>query len=451
MSSLALLAVSTYFLAVVMIGYYFSRKESSSDFLIASKNLGWKSIGFSIFASLISGYNIVLGITFAFLFGIYFLVIWLGVLAAFIVVYFIGVNIRKKSVDNKFISLVDHFYYVYGKRVATLANCLLLFVLFFLVVLQINVNTIIFSNLLGWGNITSALIVGLVVLLYLYLGGFKTVVKTDVFQGVLMLIVIVLMFMVDSSSFTVKNVLNDLSNVTILFSAIALGVVQFLSLIIQPELWQRVYAARGRDDLRKGFALAFFLSLLIVVPEIVIGLSAKFGGSVSDAGNLFYDILANSVPIWFAPFVVVALFAAFMSSLDSTIFAMSSQLAKRGFISGYKDKVAGWEIKKSMRAWMIGIVVAGLLVSLTISDLLTSVFQLISVVSVLGSVFLISIVVRLTRSEVLSGLIAGIAFFVFAVFSGMITSEAFTSLYPSLFVVIWMVVWRGALIIFGKR
>ncbi|MFQ5531232.1 MAG: sodium:solute symporter [Candidatus Nanoarchaeia archaeon] len=434
-----ILSIIVYLLAIIAITYYSSKRETSADFIIASKKLGWKQVGFSTFATLISSFNIVIIITFAFLFGIYLILAMGGVVLAFIMVYHMEKKVRKSSIEKRFITVVDYFNFKYGKNVATIINLILLFVLLFFITLQINVNTLVFSNLLEWSKVSSAIFVALIVLFYSYVGGFKTIVKTDFFQGILMLFIIILAFLVGSSSITTDNVISNLSDATIFLGASAIMIAQFLTMIVQPELWQRVYSAKSLKDLRLGLMFASILLFLVVIPGIIIGMNAKFSGSITNVGNAFYEVLSLASPAWFFPIVAVALFAAFMSTLDSSLFALSSQLAKSGFVVGYKDEKDDKILMKKIRIWMVSILIVTLITSLFLSNFLASVFQLISIAMIISTAFILSLILKVSKKEMFIALIIGTIGFVFASLNGLITENPITSLYPAIFLVVYMV------------
>src|SRR3989338_1000066 len=322
MDYITILAISAYILSLALITIIAIKKEKPEDFLIASRELGWKSIGMSTFATLISSYNIVLGLTYAFLLGPYFVMIFFGAIFAFIGMYFIVRNNREIFLKRNFINIVDYFDYKFGNKVATMFNLILLFILFFFIVLQFYVNTFVFSNLLEWNKYLSSIFVAMIVLAYTFLGGFKTDVKTDIFQGIFMLVLVFLVFFVDKSAITSEVIYSSFANKAIFFSAIGLTIMQFLTLLIQPELWQRAYAAKSNKDLKKGLILAFVLLWFVLIPEVIIGLAVKASGQVADSGNVFYEVMKFASPDWFFPFVIVALFAAFMSTLDSSLFSI---------------------------------------------------------------------------------------------------------------------------------
>lgn len=55
LASVDLVIIGIYFLVVFAIGFYFARKErTSTDYFLASRNIGWFAIGASLFVSNIS-------------------------------------------------------------------------------------------------------------------------------------------------------------------------------------------------------------------------------------------------------------------------------------------------------------------------------------------------------------------------------------------------------------
>ncbi len=440
----SLAALVAYVAVLAGITYAAARKESASDFMIASKDVGWQATGLSLFATLISSYNLVLGITFAYLFGVYFLFASLGLVFAYIVIYYLFQKIRASSLERRFITIVDYFAYAFGKEVGNVVHWIILFVLFFFITLQINVNSFVFSQIMGWSTTVAALVVTGIVLAYSLTGGFKVVIRTDIFQGVLMFIILGLAVFVGTSGITAENISANIFNKALFISAIALFVLQFLSLLVQPELWQRVYAARSMRDLKWGFALSAVLLAVLLGAETLIGMAARGGTLITNPGNAFYDVLQFSAPEWFFPFVAVSLFAAFMSTLDSSLFAISSQLAKSGFLVAYRDELKEGPMKIKTRVWMVGVLVVALILSLFLADFLTAMFQLVSIAVVISTAFLVSLILKTSSRELLIGLIVGIIAFVYATFSGLITQEIVTALYPSGILVAYMVLQRIA-------
>ncbi len=440
------IAIGIYLVILALITWLSARRKNVGDFLYASHDVGWKNLSISIFASVISSYNVVLTFTFAFLFGPYILLVFLGALAAFFGIYFIAKKYKSLIQERGFNNIIDFFTHKFDSKTATALNLAFILVLFIFIVLQLFINTSVFSELMDWSKYTSSIIVGVIVLAYTIIGGLKTEIYTDIFQGILMFLVIALVFMVDTSAITGETVGAILSDKTILIGAISLAAAQFLTLLVQPEMWQRVAAARSIKDIKKGFIVSWVLLTLFIIPEIIIGLAARASGAITDPSNLFYDILATSAPGWFLPFLAVGLFAAFMSTLDSSLFAISSQLGKYGFIVKKKEHqeksapVRDKQVARSTRISIVIVAVLALILSLFFANFLSAVFGLISLLTVISVAVLLSLIFKLSSNETFAAILVGIAAFAFALFGGFITQEPITSLYPSFALVGYMIV-----------
>lgn len=432
------IALGLYVLILAIITYFSSRRKTVNDFLIASRAVGWQRLGLAIFASLFSSYNLVIGITFSYLFGVWVILVYLGVLLAFIGIYYLTKSQnREATVGKKFITIIDYFAFRFGNKNANLLNLVLMFILFVFIALQFFINASVFSNILGWDKYTSAIFVGGIVLLYTLIGGLKVSILTDVFQGILMLLIGGMVFLVDTSKITFTSIQPLLTNKIIIIGALSLGASQFLTLLVYPELWQRVYASKSIKDLKKGFIFAWFLLLIIIIPQIIIGLSARATGGIQDPSNLFYDVLKIASPTWYLPILSVALLAAFMSTLDAALFAIGTQLGKYGFYIKAKEE-KGEQIVKRTRIAITIVTVLTLILSLYFSNFLTAVFELISLLTVVSVVVLLSLALKTSKRETFIGTIVSIVVFVYMIFSGLITDAPYTTLYPSGIILIFI-------------
>ena len=438
------IALALYLVILGILTFFASRQKSNEDFLVASRDVGWKILAVSIFASIISSYNIVVGLSFSYLFGPWVIVVYGGALVAFIVIYYLAKNQNREIVINEnHNSIIDFLTLKFGKLNASIFNLSLMLVLFIFISLQFFINTAIFSSIIGWDKYTSTLIVGIIVFLYILRGGLKIEIFTDVFQGILMLLFLGLVFMVDTSKISKETLVPLLKDKTLIIGAFSIGVSQFLSLLVQPEMWQRVYTAKSIKHLKKAFIYSWVLIIAFIIPIIIIGLAARASGNIDNPNNLFYDILKTSSPDWFLPFISVALFAAFMSTLDSSLFALSTQLGKYGLWIKSKEKVGqkrNITLVKDIRIALVIVTVLTLITSLLFSNFLTSVLQLVSLLTVISVVVLFSILLKISQKETLVSSLVAITSFFIAAFGGFITAEPYTILYPSIITLLFIFV-----------
>ena len=188
------LAIIIYLIILGFITWFSARRKDTRDFLYASHNMGWKPLSLSLFASLFSSYNVVVTITFSFLFGPYILIPYLGALGGFLVVYFLAKKYKDAVFKDDFNNVIDFIKNKFDLKVSNLLNLSLIIVLFLFITLQLFINNTLFTQLLGWNKYFSALFIGGIVFLYTTLGGLKVEILTDVFQGILMLVIVALVW-----------------------------------------------------------------------------------------------------------------------------------------------------------------------------------------------------------------------------------------------------------------
>ncbi len=153
------LAILIYLIVLAVITWLASRRKDVSDFLFASHDVGWKPLTISLFASVISSYNIVVILTFSYIYGPYVAIIFLGVLAAFLGIYFIARKDKDVISTKGFSNIIDFFVYRFDIKVASVLNLAFIGVLFLFITLQLFINTSIFSEFMGWSKYLSALFV----------------------------------------------------------------------------------------------------------------------------------------------------------------------------------------------------------------------------------------------------------------------------------------------------
>lgn len=422
--SIAVFYLLVYLIILGLITWKSSRRESAGDYLNSSKGLtAWES-SWTTFASLLTGYNFVVGTTLAYIYGFWYLFAFLGAAGAFIFLYFLFKNRLAGFRENlNLFSVGDYFGLKHGNFSKRFINIILCAALFLFIVLQIFVNTQLFGALLGIGKTYALLLTTGIVCAYLLLGGFKVSVKTDIFQGILMLpiILIIFFFPVHVSADNLPMAFDP----SFLWFGIGLAIVQFLTLIAQPESFQRIFAAKDPAALKKGLITAFILVALVAGAIGYLGVNFKFAGVEIDPSSLFTVNILGALPNWLGSLLLISLIAAFMGTMDSAAFALGILLA------GASDKPAETAVSRTRYFTLAGVIAAALF-STYLFSFLASVFALISLVSVIGTAVLISFVVKKLRPfEINAFLIAGTLTFIIGLLCKFITDNPLMALIPS--------------------
>jgi Na+/proline symporter len=414
-----------YLVSIGLITWHSSRGESHSDYMNRSKQLSSWEMTWTTFASLLTGYNFVLGVTFAYLYGFWYLLGFFGAGLAFFVLY----SLYRKQLMGlqsgyNLFSAGDFFGIRYGVSSKIIVNVILCVALFLFLTLQIFINTRLFSILLEFDKLTTLLLTTGVVCVYLWIGGFKTSVRTDIFQGFLML-PIVLAVLLFPFHLTFRK-LPEAFDPGQLGFALGLGVLQFLSLLAQPESFQRIFAAKNALALRKGLTSSFILIMLVAGSMAYLGINFRFAGTNIDPSNLFIDGILAELPHWLSSLLLVSLIAAFMGTIDSSAFSLGVLLTPA------RCRSSASAVNQTRYFMLLGIVGAAL-ASVFLFSFLGSVFALISLISIVGTALLLSLApAKIDSVDITSFLLAGSATYLAGLILGWVTDNPLTSLLPSL-------------------
>lgn len=416
--------LSIYLIAIAFIAWKSARDGNDKDFMNKSKSLSaWEST-WTTFASLLSGYNFVLGVTFAYLYGFWYMMAFIGAGVAFITLYFIFQRrlVLLQGGHNLF-SVGDFFGIDYGASTKLFVNTISCVALFLFLTLQMFVNTGLFSKLLGIGQLASLLLTVGVVCAYLLIGGFRASIRTDIFNGFVML-PIILTALVFPSHFSWEKLPSAFNPSQIGF-AVGLATMQFLSLLAQPESFQRIFASKDSRALKIGLGRSFILILLAAGSVGYLGINFKFSGISVDPSNLFVEGVLGALPPWLAPLLTVSLIAAFMGTIDSSAFALGVLL------TGTRGNPSAGTVRQTRFYTFLGIA-ASAFCSLYLFSFLSSVFALISLISIIGTGFLISITfAKVDTFEINAFLVVGTATYLLGLMLKFVTDNPLTSLIPS--------------------
>lgn len=413
-----------YFTGLVIITWLSSRRETANEYLNSAKRLTVTDSTWTTFASLLTGYNFVLGVTFAYLYGFWYLMAFVGAAMAFVALYFFyKKRLAVLQKDHDLFSIGDYFGIEYGISTKILVNLILCVCLFLFLILQMYINTGLFSFLLHLEKSIALLLTSGIVCIYLWIGGFKASVKTDIFQGILMLpIILIIYFFPIHFSWEKIPAALDISQ---FWFAVGLALLQFFSLLAQAESFQRVFAVSDSKTLKKSLIAAFVLLTLVAGSIAYIGINFKFSGVTTDPSNLFTEGVLKVLPQWLSSLLVISLIAAFMGTIDSSAFALGILAA-----SMRKNITHDSIVKSTQRFTLIGLVLSAI-ASLYLFSFLQSVFALISIISVIGAALLVSMFFKLKTADINIFLIVGMITFISGLVLRFITDNPLTAIIPT--------------------
>ena len=192
-------------------------------------------------------------------------------------------------------------------------------------------------------------IVAFAIGLYLFYGGSRAVIWTDVVQGVIFsTLLVVTGFLTLHWAGGWSNMVGNLSTSApekVTF-AVDLHYFEYFPLCITffllPYVWQRMYMARSASTVAKNVTVLPFVFTFLFLITWVIGSSAVtlFPEGLTDGDSVLGAIFRDNAP-YFGALVLVAAFAAGMSTVDSQLLSAGSILTediRPLWLSGNQDK-----------------------------------------------------------------------------------------------------------------
>ncbi|MCR9278466.1 MAG: sodium/solute symporter [Pseudomonadaceae bacterium] len=181
-----------------------------------------------------------------------------------------------------------------------------------------------------------------IVVAYTWVGGFVSVVRTDVLQGLLMVMgsVLLLVLVVDAAGgFGALGELADAPDTSHLFTlnagipfAVLVGIALSgsLKLLVDPRQLARFYGLRDASAVRLGRWVAVVGLAIVMFCLLPVGLFARVLLESVPQTDLVVPMLVSDpsiIPVWAADFLIIAMLAAAMSSLDSVLLVAASVLS----------------------------------------------------------------------------------------------------------------------------
>ena len=194
LSNLDFLLIFAYFVVLLIIGYFTSRRQKPEDYLIAERKLGtWRTMA-TMNASK-SGSILMTFVALTYLWGFSALWYFIGVVTGAVLFIPFALRLKEQS-KQRFYTLADYFKHNYGKIAAVFASLISIFLMFGLGVINLIAGTKIFLFFTGWPFYLCAIIMVSIILIYLLLGGFRAVAKTDIIQYIAMIFILFMLTLV---------------------------------------------------------------------------------------------------------------------------------------------------------------------------------------------------------------------------------------------------------------
>ena len=365
--------IFAYFAITLGIGILSKKRNSNgADYLLASRSLTLPAFIFTLVATWYGG---ILGVgEFTFKYGISNWVVF-GVpyyIFAILFALFLAKIIRQ----NKQTTIPDQFYKHFGKT-AGMISAILIFALVVPGAYAVALGKMI-QWLTGISYLPSVIFGVVFSTIYLFRSGFRSVVRTDFFQFVLMFLGFAILFIASFVKFgglptlaenLPKSHLSWSGGNSILFIIVWFFIA--LWTFVDPGFHQRVAAAKDEKIAKKGILISIGFWLIFDFLTTMCGLYAKAFlpiHSTFDVMFVFPELAHNVLPSVFLGLFLVGIFATIMSTLDSFSFIGATTIG-RDILGKLKFKLS----EKS--AIKIGLIFTGIF-SIVLAHLIPSVIDI---------------------------------------------------------------------------
>lgn len=353
LSPVDLIIIGVYFAVIFGVGFYFARKErTSTDYFLASRDVGWFAIGASLFVSNISTEHFIglagSGATTGLAVGHFE---WLACLMLLtlgwvFVPFYLRSNVftMPEFLERRF----NRSSAVYLASISIIAYILT----------KISVHlwaaAIVLQRVVGWSPLKAALVLVIVTGIYTIAGGLSAVIYTEVVQTLVLLAGAIALTFIG---------LHRIGGFTALRAALPADYFHMIKPVSDPEfpwtgiffgapilgIWywctdqvivQRVLSARDEGHAKAGTIFAGYLKILPVFVLVLPGLIAvalfpdlfQFGPNhrVMNGDIAFPSLIINLLPVGLVGLMIAALLAALMGGMAS-VFNSASTLVTLDF------------------------------------------------------------------------------------------------------------------------
>ncbi len=338
--SSSLLLIIIVCLCFVIFGVSYSKKyQGLNNYLLANRSIGVFSLTTSLVASALGAW-ILFGPASAATWGGLGAVIGYALGTAFplFALIYLGEKFRKLYPKGK--TIIEVVRLRFGKKLFKLILFLSIFYMFIFLIAEVTAVSLLVNYISGTSLWITALIVIVSSLIYTLYGGLRASIFTDNIQFIVILLLLLISFSYlisfNSSEFSFEFIKQ---NKPILLSSgylpnFTAGLTFFIAVaatnLFHQGNWQRVYAAKSNEVLKKSLIISFFIIIPIV---FFMGFSGLVAASINSSvipDLAFFSLLLKEQNSIISVIVIILAISLTISSIDTLINAISSLIIVDG-------------------------------------------------------------------------------------------------------------------------
>ena len=336
----AILLVLGISIIFVILGIVYSKKfKGLNNYLLANRSVGTFSLTSSLVASALGAW-ILFGPASAATWGGIGAVIGYALGTAFplFILIYLGTQFREKYPKGK--TLIEVIRLKYGPNLFKLILVLSIFYMTIFLIAEVTAVSMLINYISGTDLWITALIVIISSLIYTLYGGLRASIFTDniqfLFLIVLLLITFSYLFNFNTNEFNfdyIKTKQPQLLSINYLPNFTA-GLTFFIAVaatnLFHQGNWQRVYAAKNTEVLKKSLIFSFLIIIPIVFLMGFSGLVATSSENIVAPDLAFFQLLLKDQYLIISVIIIFLAISLTVSSIDTIINAISSLIIVDG-------------------------------------------------------------------------------------------------------------------------
>lgn len=424
----SLSAFILYIIIIVSIGIFSAKiSQTSSGYILGNRGLNYWVTAVSANASDMSVW-LFMGLPMA-VFNEGIIQVWtaLGLIVfMFLNWHFVAPKLRVATEQSNSLTLFSYFDKRLGQNAKSIRIIGALFSTIFLTIyISAGVTGMgyLFESIFGLNYTVGCAVSILAILIYISLGGFNAICYTDFAQGIFLLIVIVavplLVFFGDiEHAHNTDALWQALQQPWIprdsdqAFRAIILSFGWGLGYFGQPHILNKFMAIKDPAELNKSKWLGTIWQILALFGAIAAGFAAIyfFVDPPANRELIFVEMVKTIFNPFCAAFILCAILAATLSTIDSQVLVVASVVAEDFYAALYKNNAPDRKVLLVSRLATIIVCLMALLIALC---RISSIFQLVyycwvGIGSAFGPLVIASLYFKkLTKAAALAGLVVG--------------------------------------------
>lgn len=420
-----------YMLVMVAIGLYFYFKtETLSDYVLGGRGLGPGVTALSAGASDMSGW-LLLGLP-GMMYSQGLVSAWIAIglfIGAYLNWHYIARPLRVYTHRlNDAITIPDYFSNRFEDkksmlRVITAVVILLFYVLYTSSGLVGGAK--LFEETFNLDYSTALMIGSIIIVSYTFLGGYNAVSWTDLIQGILMMLALVItpfVVIYEIGGLTeVMNIIeqNDVSKLDFFRGSSIITIISLLAWGLgyfgQPHILVRFMSIRDKDEISRAKTIGMTWMGISIIGSLAVGFFGYVyvvanGIDLQDSEKIFISLSQLLFNPWIAGFLLAAILAAIMSTIDSQLLVSSSVLTRDIYHAMLRKNASNLELVWVGRATVIIIALIAWYIS---TDSNASVLSLVSYAwagfgAAFGPLIILSLYNKnITKAGAIAGMVVG--------------------------------------------